>query len=718
MASDKVTKCVLAFNRAKSDAERCGLLRVMAEALRDSDSNAVDRRLVFESIGLDFITRLLFVEDGIEDCPPPLHIYQGLALNLLATFCSIPDYFKLQPMDDQIPQFLHVLKNYGFNKEERAMKHDALTCLITLTANRRSCYSIVECDGMKILCEIYAQDDARHNFKAMVFSVLSSLINQLGSECWHRCPKDYHILMNVLTKRLLAEEKSQKKFVMCDVLLNVLESFPSELRDACSDTQWYRDLNTELLGILRFKLGDAQREPLMKLCATLVNKLGVTWALGDGGDKSIRLFLLFVQLCCVEVRMITEVRNFEEVMLKCDMAVVIFSVLESSIQFLVDDSGQIITEQAKLHMCNALTGAFGGIMNFLRLADKKFTHFYDDSTELERNFVITGVRVIGAWLAEETAALRDEVYELLPFLLKVATEERKNENSANCLRFLLPALCHLSVENPARTILLEWKIPSLLTSYMMDIWDTFLLDLSLECGDSDQGCEHYESEAENSLVTVCGILMNVIVLEAPSLNDEDGLSKYEGFVNLMQFTFMALPHVDMKVRHLILRGNLAVLGILLLRSCHQKSKCSEGTICRYLSAFIRFLWDAFSVEESSSGFTVVVAFAYRSIWNQVRELWYLGMQALSGLLTTVPWIADFIIESGWAKEIVVMLRKATKSGLQDSIRTAYENFLCSLVNCCNGAVDHLKECDAVKVCEIHKMKSLGKLLRSHVSSIS
>jgi len=35
------------------------------------------------------------------------------------------------------------------------------------------------------------------------------------------------------------------------------------------------------------------------------------------------------------------------------------------------------------------------------------------------SILLATVRVLGAWLAEETAALREEIYDLIPFLVQV-----------------------------------------------------------------------------------------------------------------------------------------------------------------------------------------------------------------------------------------------------------------------------------------------------------
>jgi len=43
----------------------------------------------------------------------------------------------------------------------------------------------------------------------------------------------------------------------------------------------------------------------------------------------------------------------------------------------------------------------------------------DHSVFQWNSILLATVRVLGAWLAEETAALREEIYDLIPFLVQV-----------------------------------------------------------------------------------------------------------------------------------------------------------------------------------------------------------------------------------------------------------------------------------------------------------
>ena len=67
-------------------------------------------------------------------------------------------------------------------------------------------------------------------------------------------------------------------------------------------------------------------------------------------------------------------------------------------------------------------------------------------------------------------------------------------------------------------------------------------------------------------------------------------------------------------------------------------------------------------EEAREEQELVVSTPYIEHWNDLIDLWFLGMQVLSNVLQQVPWVIDFIVDSGWAQEIVRYSLMATLSG--------------------------------------------------------
>merc|ERR1712200_291186 len=112
-----------------------------------------------------------------------------------------------------------------------------------------------------------------------------------------------------------------------------------------------------------------------------------------------------------------------------------------------------------------------------------------------------------------------------------------------------------------------------------------------------------------------------------------------------------------------------------------------GSIFRYIQAVVRFLWDAHNCEEAREEEELVVSTPYIEHWNELIDLWYLGMQVLSNVLAVVPWVIDFIVDSGWAQEIVRTLVKGSTD-----------------VN------EVLKDNGVVQICQAHQLKELSSAI--------
>lgn len=351
--------------------------------------------------------------------------------------------------------------------------------------------------------------------------------------------------------------------------------------------------------------------------------------------------------------------------------------------------------------------------------------------------------------------MREEVCEILPFILTLSNETFESqkltklsmlpgrgsndfsdftESSAGAimtrkdgqltpdtLRFLLPALCHLVSEEAPRQILIDMKIQEMLYAYLSYHWTIFdsykkWLDQQVEAEDNADVAEPYymidnaKFEMVNSkyaMTTICNILMNLIVLETKAI-EEDQI-----FFHLLKFVMNTLPSLENNGEVLVLYGNLVVLGLLILQKHKRRPKSTDYSIFRYIQAVVRFLWDAHNCEEAREEEELVVSTPYIEHWNDLIDLWYLGMQVLSNVLQMIPWLTDFIVDSGWAQEIVRTLGKVRpSSGIERGTLSAFEDFLSALIRGSPEVADKLNEMGISAVCQVHKMKELTSVLQS------
>jgi hypothetical protein len=397
-----------------------------------------------------------------------------------------------------------------------------------------------------------------------------------------------------------------------------------------------------------------------------------------------------------------------------------------------------LEQKEKQQTYTALKGAFSAVLNMLELLSVTKKPLEVN----EKYFICVMLMPLTTWLAQETSAMKPAVNKILPFALKIANEsfyayrERYiSENnkssevitvkdnplsSVDVLRAFLPALCHIAVDDNGRAILLKIKQEQVLLECLEFHWSIAHFKKPLipkserskpRGPDPEIPADRLKKmvDSRGAIISICNTFMNLCVLEADFVKDSPL------FFTLMKFVFDNLPELKNNHDNLVVYGNMAVLGLMLLKLKTAYIKKNDFSICRYIQSTIRFLWDAYTAEENSNSSRyalgqLVVAMTYKESWIELQELWFLGMQNLSGILTLVPWISEFAIESGWAEGIIDMLVKIRPGSLPTNVKYAYEDLLCRLIDANSDLVATLKKKDAITACRGHKFMELGKKL--------
>jgi hypothetical protein len=168
---------------------------------------------------------------------------------------------------------------------------------------------------------------------------------------------------------------------------------------------------------------------------------------------SAKLMLLLVQLCCVELRMALEDRTVDQIVASGELVTSCFVVIEAAIMKVVfmpdsERDATIVMEalgQMYERFAEVADAVAIGLMT-VRDADG-LGGSGGGTTKSEpaavAAIVRASIRVLAAWLSEESDAVSDTVRAVLPFVLKTAAADQTN--SPGLLRLMLSPLCHLTV---------------------------------------------------------------------------------------------------------------------------------------------------------------------------------------------------------------------------------------------------------------------------------
>ncbi|XP_034177687.1 neurochondrin [Osmia lignaria lignaria] len=737
-----VKKCLAVLKSVETDSEKFAALFMVTKLVDSKDCTAAIKKMLFEAIGTKFLKKLLSPQVVPVDCPP--QVYKSVALSILSAFCGEPELASHPDMIAHVPALLEIISQADEDAADDMLiiVSEAYTCLQNIAQYPPGQKALIEQKAISKMCDIYSEKSFETD-KAL--NILVTLVGRLGPEAWDATDTaPFHAIMNKIALDFETDH-TERKFQVCTILQALLMSCRKDIINATvKDESWPLSIHKALCDILGSKIGKNQRDPALKLASVMLDLLGAEWTLLDK-DKPKVFFLLLIQLASIEVRMQIEGKQLKAVMTNADLITACFVILEISLAYITND--QLDLEQKeKQSLYTALKGAFAAIISLVSAVSKM-----KELTDIkERVFICAVVRVLAAWLAQETTAMRPQVYAVLPYILTVANDtfyayrnrklaekakanaKTKNDegpssvepvtndplSEIDLLRLLLPALCYLAVEEDARKILIKHKQEEVLFECLSYHWTIVHHKKppvprserlkALKEPEKEEDLELHVSEAmkdsRTAMVSVCNVLMNITVLEAKLVEESPT------FISLLKFIFNNLPELKQIPENLVLHGHLAVLGLLLLKQQAKRIKKNDFSICRYIQATIRFLWDAYIIDESNDPTELVVAMSYKERWMEIMELWFLGMQTMAGVLQVIPWLSQFTLESGWAAEIIETLKKVKIGSLQPNVKSAFEDLLCHLVKADENVPSVLKKCGALTVCRNHRMMELGKHL--------
>lgn len=567
------------------------------------------------------------------------------------------------------------------SKIDEAMAADCYQVLTAVCALPRGADQLLSRGAIPALCQAVEQNQTFSHERGLV--LLGCLLSgKTKDKAWSKHPAELLTLLVRLSKDF-CQATDQTKLDMCAQLVQFLPPVGGAVES--------EELKGELKGVvarvwgtlrpmLQAKLTPKQIGPILVLSACLLDLHG--WEM-VGPPK---FCCLLVNRACVEVRMGLEEPPGNELSPELQHTLTgCYRIMEAAIEqacclgvteTTVPPQSSIpsLSLQQSRQVLRVLEEAFSALMYHLQQVDPSR---YGDP------FIFATFRSLCSWLAEETSCLKEEVTGLLPFLIGYSRshlqgespeqslsdwmaemsvrEERGAWTGKEALRYLLPALCHLSAEEGPRKVLLTLDTPALLVDFLS------------KCLTSIQGKSGVASARDPSMETACSALLNFTVTEPERVRKDPCFKTLEALLS------SALPVLVHKPRLLVLAANYCTLGLMIGRLRSATSGSVEAGQRRFFSTAIRFLRSA--LDSGSSPGPVKVSLSWEESWDEAAELWRLGLQALGGCIRAQPWISALIREEGWLKHTLTMLSQC--SALPDQYtQEALEEALCAMADQC------------------------------------
>lgn len=630
---EAVKRCVAALKAAKSDNEKLASLFIVTKLIKAEECNRQSLKMLYDAIGFDFLNRLLRSIEVPQDCPP--FIYKSVALSIVSCFCGVPEIVESPSILSVIPVLLDIvsMSDEDAMEDNLMLISDCYTCLHAIAGLEAGRKALLEKGALGKLAEIYVEESFRHDEALKMLGYLSSLE---GRQLWHGKEEVFQQLMSRLANEF-QDESTEKKFELCRLLTVFLSSSPPIPVASFLKESWPEETLLDLEKVLCSKIGTAHRDAALQLIARMLELFGIKWGLKLGPNPR-QFLLLLVNLACVEVRMKLEDKTLDQALEASDILVACYSIVEQFITFMTSQGFLDFDSKQREQAYCALKGAVGAILSlFHQVGEEQGEGGWKGPVNTRpMQFICASIRILGAWLAEETSSMKEEVCAVLPFIIAVCSrmyEERKagTPDLLDPLRFMLPAFCHLAAEDQTRKIMLVHRMPQLLYDYLLYQWGIFSQWLAqqptvaadwlhVETAEEEAVAEAARPDSEPAVILICGIFMNLAVLE-PELVATDSV-----FAQVLKFCITTLPTLVHRQDFVVLMGNVAVLGLMILRHHTWKYLNGDSAVFKYIQGTVSFLWDAHNSEESCDTLSLVISLRYKKDWPDLAELWFLGMQ--------------------------------------------------------------------------------------------
>lgn len=694
-------RCLHALKHAKNDSHTLAALLLITRLCPASQLDKPTLRRIFEAVGLNLPARLLVTAvRGSESSALPPHELLSLGTALLAALSTDPDMASHPQLLSTVPLLLGILANGPMSNQweqnqaeqspdrkvqpadvsdpesdsvgetskqksdeenraspepssrlDEAMAADCYQVLTAVCGLPRGPDQLLSRAAVPALCQAVEQNQTLSRGRGL--ALLGCLLSgKTKTKAWSRHSAELLALL-VRLSRDFCQSKDQAQLSMCSQLVQFLPP-----AGVAAEREELKGVISRVWGALRpmmqAKLTPKQIGPILVLSACLLDLYG--WEL-VGPPK---FCCLLVNRACVEVRMGLEEPPGNDLSPELQQTLTgCYRIMEAAIEQACiqtsaapQSSVSGLSLQQSRQVLGVLEEAFSALMYYLQQVDPSR---YGDP------FVFATFRSLCSWLAEETSCLKEEVTKLLPFLINYSrshlqdgssegnlhdwmdamsiSEGRDAWTGSEALRYLLPALCHLSAEEGPRKVLLSLDTPALLVDFLSRCWTTM------------KGKSGATMVRDPSMETTCSALLNFTVTEPERVRKDTCFRTLEALLS------EALPVLVNKPRLLVLAANYCTLGLMIGRLKSSPSGSVEAGQRRFFSAALRFLRGALDCGSSSG--PVKVSPGWEESWDEAAELWRLSLQALGGCVRVQPSICSLVREEGWLKHVIGMLHQCS-----------------------------------------------------------
>ncbi|KAL7683071.1 putative neurochondrin [Plasmopara halstedii] len=479
---EKIAECMTMLAGNTDEHKFAGLLMVTKLGDLPADKLQRVRRQVLTIVGMSFFVRLLHTRNP-EDVQM-LSSYQRLGLNLIASFCMDSSLAELFAQENTVRFLLKQLALQSTAHESFVDCARILSCMVQTKNGSKVMMREKVLDGMFRVLEnlgrLHSNQDLIENIKpaaqdksmASLSATSWGILNGLASikEFWTHIHSDHFEFICLKFAHVQIEIAIQVLTVLNYYMTSVELG---EAPVALLSSQCLSGIRAGALRLMRAKLPNQVRDQCLRLIFQLMKQSGFSWMAPSttlrrrvlheemSGEKFI---LLLLRLVAIEIKiMLDEVelsliqvdetknesmeemeRRKKEVQRVLAILPICYGILELIISGLVSSNKGKLTLPYDIlfEIKGTFSQIFMVVFELLTLAqDYVQTHRYQELRKAHADsishldaVICASLRIVSAWIAEDSDTHAELVMQLLPFLVcyKSSLAWTMNDDSENC----------------------------------------------------------------------------------------------------------------------------------------------------------------------------------------------------------------------------------------------------------------------------------------------
>ena len=612
----------------QNDTERLAALLLISDLAKSNTLTINERRKVYEALDLEFIVRLL---NSTEDPPHGCEKETCLSLGLRILLCFVKEtglVLKVN-IDIVIPILMSIITERHAILEAtrnesilREIQEDSHHLLMEFSSTEKGCERILQNDGLALILDKIAEK-CPHSIKysEILVAVLSTsivynlkerssiLLRSLKLLSNRFCEVDnYNLELLEQITRLCALAREHILF----------DDNNKELLQNLNKTM-LKKLRQGLMDVLQSKVKQETRKIAIKQASVLIDIFGMDWTLHSFSDEdskySEKFLLLLTSLASIEISVC-----FDKIEVDYDILSASLIIIENAIKYLCANEDVIALSKTDTDDAEFTSKLFSIALEAIQVVVTRLMDTMvqkDVAQSCEDIETIACVRILCAWMCQETMAIKEDLIKLAPYLVQLGKVSAAKEDPV-LFNFLLPVLCHWSADDGYRRIMLQEEMHVTLALYIKRL---FLLD------PVNGDCRRFQS-----LETVLGIFLNLAVTEWKIAAKSNG-----PFWDVREIIVANLNIYMESCKLVSLIANMVTLGLMLTRLQHEKLAGMKETK-NFFPQCLTFFYESFPIRRSQNE---TPCLAIKN-WPEISEWWLIGMDNLTACIPLYPGLAQVL----------------------------------------------------------------------------